>query len=961
MTCASLVSRAQFSAPLHLGVKDGLPTAATYCAVQDREGFIWIGTEAGLVRYDGTNFQTFTRRDGLPDNEVLGLEEDTATGKLWIITFSRSACYYYRGKIYTPANDPRLKVIKGQRGEFISGNISNGRMYLYNGSLIYECYDDTIISHDHMASLDRIPLQVQYWGKGRYDIFDINGITATTAAGQRKVYAEGRNDTVGSVVWLGRIHAHLCRARIVFYRKGSDDEYHKEATIELPGQKNVTKIRSVDGGYVFYLDGSGVYSLDTGYHTLQHIWSGTGSGSVFVDRDGNIWITTGYDGVFVLKKSKVTNYHVLPGNEGASVTCVRTGPDSSVYIGASTGSIFVLRDGEISPAPFHATHNAPIKEMIINDSAVYIVSNAFEIANLHTGQTHSFHLVSGGPKVARLLQDHRTILVGFVSALFHYDIISGEGREILARQRIFDIAQRKDGAVAIAALDGLYYFEQDTFRKANIDDKVVSGRLSSICYTPDDLLWVGTPSDGIIVCRGPKVLSRISAEQYSAYHGAMCRRILSVRDGEVWAATNYGVNKILYHMADTLVVDNIIPYSTADGLLSNDVYDIAIRDSVVYLATADGLSLLPDRNLNDNSNIPVYIMAVRIMDHDSAIHETPYVLDHTQNDLRIDYIGVSMPTGDNLTYQYRLLGAGNDAWTTTTNTSIEFRSLSAGEYTFEVAVLDKFGQRSVSVGRVRFRISPAFYTTWWFWAIIMITILVIGFLIIRDRFRRQQQRFEKEQSLHNKIIELEQQALKAQMNPHFIFNCLTAVQHFVNSEDMYSANMYLSNFARLIRKTLDLSGEQYITLDQEIAYLQDYVQMEHLRFGDKFTWQIDLADDVDSFEVHVPPMLLQPIVENAIRHGLRNIQDRTGLLRISFAMHDRVLHCIVEDDGIGRQKAKELKSSMHVEYQSKGMSLTEMRIQAINQISDKKISIEIVDKYEEASTTGTIVKLLIAQ
>ncbi|MBS1619165.1 MAG: histidine kinase [Bacteroidetes bacterium] len=354
-------------------------------------------------------------------------------------------------------------------------------------------------------------------------------------------------------------------------------------------------------------------------------------------------------------------------------------------------------------------------------------------------------------------------------------------------------------------------------------------------------------------------------------------------------------------------------------------------------------------------------MAVRIMDHDSAIHETPYVLDHTQNDLRIDYIGVSMPTGDNLTYQYRLLGAGNDAWTTTTNTSIEFRSLSAGEYTFEVAVLDKFGQRSASVGRVRFRISPAFYTTWWFWAIIMITILVIGFLIIRDRFRRQQQRFEKEQSLHNKIIELEQQALKAQMNPHFIFNCLTAVQHFVNSEDMYSANMYLSNFARLIRKTLDLSGEQYITLDQEIAYLQDYVQMEHLRFGDKFTWQIDLADDVDSFEVQVPPMLLQPIVENAIRHGLRNIQDRTGLLRISFAMHDRVLHCIVEDDGIGRQKAKELKSSMHVEYQSKGMSLTEMRIQAINQISDKKISIEIVDKYEEASTTGTIVKLLIAQ
>ena len=236
-----------------------------------------------------------------------------------------------------------------------------------------------------------------------------------------------------------------------------------------------------------------------------------------------------------------------------------------------------------------------------------------------------------------------------------------------------------------------------------------------------------------------------------------------------------------------------------------------------------------------------------------------------------------------------------------------------------------------------------------------IFVLGLGFYLIRRRFRIRQRQFEKEQSLNHKIIELEQQALKAQMNPHFIFNCLTAVQHFVNREDLYSANMYLSNFAKLIRKTLDLSGEQYISLDKEVAYLKSYIGLEKMRFQDKFEYRVTVAPEIDEYGVQVPPMLLQPIIENAIRHGLRNMDTDTGLLRVDFVMDGDKLICTIDDNGVGMKKAAELKTTTHVEYQSKGMKLTMARIHAINMMSEKKITIEIVDKYDDNNeASGTL-------
>jgi LytS/YehU family sensor histidine kinase len=310
-------------------------------------------------------------------------------------------------------------------------------------------------------------------------------------------------------------------------------------------------------------------------------------------------------------------------------------------------------------------------------------------------------------------------------------------------------------------------------------------------------------------------------------------------------------------------------------------------------------------------------------------------------------------------YQYRFLGSSNE-WQTTSKTFVEFRALSAGHYTFEVAVLDKQGKRSKEIATLSFVITPPFYLTWWFGAFVF--ALAIGYYLIKRRFELRRKIYEREQELNMKIIELEQQALKAQMNPHFIFNCLASIQHFINKDDPDSANRYLSNFSKLIRKTLDLSGEQYITLEKEISYLRNYVQMEKMRFLDKFQYRIDVDPFIVLNAVFIPPMLIQPLVENAIKHGLRYKEKNDGVLRISFTLSGNDLLCIVDDNGIGIKRSNELKVIMNIDHISKGTRLTDSRIQALNMTGGKKIKMDIHDKYDaKGNATGTRVTLIFEQ
>jgi tetratricopeptide (TPR) repeat protein len=212
--------------------------------------------------------------------------------------------------------------------------------------------------------------------------------------------------------------------------------------------------------------------------------------------------------------------------------------------------------------------------------------------------------------------------------------------------------------------------------------------------------------------------------------------------------------------------------------------------------------------------------------------------------------------------------------------------------------------------------------------------------------------------LQKKTFELEQMALRAQMNPHFIFNSINSVQHFVMRQDLEGVNKYLSNFAHLIRQTLNNSGKATISLDEEIKYLETYLSLEKIKSGDAFIYSITFDEQINPSKIFIPGMILQPFVENSIKHGILNKKEKDGVISIIISKKD-MLVCEVLDNGIGIKKANEIKqSSNEAEYESKGMSITMNRINIINKLNSFPILVNIENINDETNqVSGTSVKI----
>jgi len=219
---------------------------------------------------------------------------------------------------------------------------------------------------------------------------------------------------------------------------------------------------------------------------------------------------------------------------------------------------------------------------------------------------------------------------------------------------------------------------------------------------------------------------------------------------------------------------------------------------------------------------------------------------------------------------------------------------------------------------------------------------------------------EEEELLTKRMTELEHTALQAQMNPHFIFNCLNSIQQYVFDQDVLAANKYITGFAKLIRATLHNSTKDFIPLEDELDYLSTYLSLEKLRFKEKMNYSIEVSPGLPvSRGFCIPPMIIQPYVENSMRHGLRHRKMAGGYIKISIREQEGKLAVVVEDNGIGREKAASFKTREHIEYQSKGMSLTADRIRLINSIHKENIELEIIDLKDPqgvASGTRVVIK-----
>jgi LytS/YehU family sensor histidine kinase len=206
---------------------------------------------------------------------------------------------------------------------------------------------------------------------------------------------------------------------------------------------------------------------------------------------------------------------------------------------------------------------------------------------------------------------------------------------------------------------------------------------------------------------------------------------------------------------------------------------------------------------------------------------------------------------------------------------------------------------------------------------------------------------------------MEMQALRAQMNPHFIFNCLNSINRFILKNESEAASDYLTKFSKLIRLILQNSQSKAVPLESELEALRLYMEMEMLRFEGQFTYNISLDPDLEVEDLEVPPLIIQPYVENAIWHGLMHKQDK-GHLIVELHRENGTLYCQITDDGVGRKRAAELKSKSASKNKSLGMKITSHRLELINTLSDKDTTVEVIDLVDcsgDACGTRVVLKI----
>jgi sensor histidine kinase YesM len=286
-------------------------------------------------------------------------------------------------------------------------------------------------------------------------------------------------------------------------------------------------------------------------------------------------------------------------------------------------------------------------------------------------------------------------------------------------------------------------------------------------------------------------------------------------------------------------------------------------------------------------------------------------------------------------------------------------SLSPGKYVLQVTGSNDSGVMNTKGDLLYITILPPFYQTWWFRLLVVFGIFAIFYMIQRMRIQRIKREEHLKTEFNKQLAQAETKALRAQMNPHFIFNSLNSINSFVIDQKHEIASDYLIKFSKLIRLILDNSRSDMISIDKELETLKLYVLLESARFDNKFTCTYQVAGDVNINSIMIPPMLLQPFVENAIWHGLMQ-KEGPGTIAIDIKKADEeYLNISITDDGIGREKAAELKSKSAT-HKSHGLKVTALRIDMMNKLNSTGAKVEIVDlKDEQGEATGTRVELII--
>ncbi len=533
---------------------------------------------------------------------------------------------------------------------------------------------------------------------------------------------------------------------------------------------------------------------------------------------------------------------------------------------------------------------------------------------------------------------------------------------------------------------GFYSYERDSFflfpySEGGPNDNTFR-RAKDFAEGRDSLLWVSNEEDGelgrVDLGRPEKGLFEKFSLQARVSDGS-----IPVKKGtsrEIAALTKLAVDtgNHLWGISPVGLVrlgpglSGLELYNEQDGLWwLDDELKVATVNQLEELSSGElvagfrkGLSIFDPLRLQSSNERPrPYFTSFKVHNDewplDSSLAYTRLIhLGHEDNYFSFEFSAVGYTNPDNFRFQYKLEGIDEDWIQAGKRNYAAYTNVPGGQYAFLVKVANSDGLWNEEAAQIKLIVAIPWWQQLWFQGSLLLLLFIAAYAFYRYRLGQVRKAERLRSEFEKKAANLELTALRAQMNPHFLFNCLNSIDHYIIKNETRKASEYLNSFSRLIRLILQNSRNNYVNLKDELETLGLYLEMESLRFNHRFDYELRVSPDIIPQEADIPPMLIQPFVENAIWHGLMH-KDGKGKVELDISKEGGFLKCIVQDNGIGRKRAAELRKATPGK-KSMGMNITKDRIDIINKIYEANTRVRIIDLHNEAGeATGTRVELLI--
>jgi ligand-binding sensor domain-containing protein len=944
-------------------VNDGLAGNKVYSSYQDKSGFMWFCTETGVSRFDGSSFTNFTVEEGLEDNDILGLFEDRQ-GRIWFQCFNQRPCFFYKNKIYNESNFPELAKIKDY--SWLSHYEDTSAVWIGGKACVYKFENNQVFTY----KAESIPIAVY-----ANFIFEMNGKIYTNFNGVYRVdEAQQRlvaNDVHGIIPGNVDTYVAIDQNRFISrgtYKNGMDSVFYnvikdnrrlsypihaaskKEIFIASVLDEELIMVAYRDKSIEIYQFGEGLFEL------VNRLQFTTNCTSALKDDQGNMWFTFFGGGVKFLPKNYSVEITRDDLSDSDDILMVRGFPNGEMYASDINGNMILIKNDKIEKRwGIHGNGKKinKVTEIYKDKKEKLWISSSDGIFLLDKDWKSTFRMDSIG-SVKDMNYDERghNLLVATHDGAYVKAEDLNSPLQKICTMRSMSIAGNYDSVIWIACMDGLHSFKNGVDQLESAITDSLKSRISSLRIDDNGRLWIATSSNGLFLVENGAVTYHLTTKNGLASN--TCKKIfIDEAHQSVWLCTNLGANKIVFKEKQA----SILIFNSSNYLSDNNVEDIFVAGSKVYVATGSGINVFDDSQINQEFLFSVYLAGITVNDAIVSDMQDGITLEHDQNNINIRFAAINFMANGNVIFDYKI-DELSEEFTSTHSNDLLLSKLDPGVYHLRLRAKDVFGNLSAKDLVYRIEILAAWYQRLWVKTIALMAFLSALIFGVFRYTRMREGKKSKEMAMRQMVSKLELEAIRSQINPHFIFNCLNAIQNVILKRDYDGASYFINQFAVLMRKGLELSKENFISIQEEVAFIGNYMEVEKLRLSNSFDYKIVVDEALSISKSLIPAFVIQPLIENSINHGIRLLRNQAGEVSVSFIAEKDAVRIVIEDNGIGLNQSQKIKDEMLTFHHSKGMGLVHQRIHQMNDLYSKEITLKVRDKSElDGNQQGTIVEL----